>query len=403
MTAVGVAKQLRYRVETVWGTPPGPTGAQLLRRTSSTLALTKETFQSAEKSSHYQLLDMRHGQRQVSGAIEGELSCRTYSDFVAAALRRDFTLLPAMTGLSITIAGTGPTWTVTRSAGSYLTDGVKIGHVIRLTAGAFNTANSNKNLLVTALTATVATVRVINGTALAAEGPIASATVSVPGRITHAPVSAHTDRSFSVEEWHSDILQSELFTGCKVSSMRMAVPPNGMATIGFDFMGRDVVTATTAYYTSPTAETETGVLAGANGLLIVGGAAVAVVTGVDFTVAGGHTTQPVVGSLTMPEPAEGRILVTGNFTALFESTVLRNTFYDETEVGLILALAESPAAASHVLSVSLPRIKTTTATKDDPDTAITHTFGFSALLNIAGGAGLATERTTIAVQDTAVI
>jgi hypothetical protein len=38
---------------------------------------------------------------------------------------------------------------VARSAGSWLTDGIKIGQVGRLTAGGFNAANSNKNLLVT--------------------------------------------------------------------------------------------------------------------------------------------------------------------------------------------------------------------------------------------------------------
>ena len=65
-----------------------------------------------------------------------------------------------------------------RCSGSYLTDGFKIGDVIRLTAGAFNALNTQKNLLIIALTATVATVRVVNGSAMFAEANIASATVS---------------------------------------------------------------------------------------------------------------------------------------------------------------------------------------------------------------------------------
>jgi hypothetical protein len=68
-------------------------------------------------------------------------------------VRRAFTSVTAITGISITIAGAGPTYTVTRSAGSWLTDGIKFGQCGRLTAGAFNAANLNKNLAVISLTA----------------------------------------------------------------------------------------------------------------------------------------------------------------------------------------------------------------------------------------------------------
>ena len=43
-------------------------------------------------------------------------------------------------------------------AGDFLTGGFKIGDVIRLSVGTFNALNLNKNLLIVALTATVATV-----------------------------------------------------------------------------------------------------------------------------------------------------------------------------------------------------------------------------------------------------
>jgi hypothetical protein len=44
----------------------------------------------------------------------------------------------------------GPTYTVTRGAGSWLTDGVKAGMVVPASAGALNAANLSKNLLVMA-------------------------------------------------------------------------------------------------------------------------------------------------------------------------------------------------------------------------------------------------------------
>ena len=163
--ATGVAKQLRYKAESTWGAAPTAGGAQLLRRVTSDLDLKKQTYQSAEIRSDYQVSDMRHGIRSVEGGINGELSAGTFKDFLAAAVRRAFTTVTAITGASITIAGTGPTYTVTRAAGSWLTDGVKIGQIGRLTAGAFNAANLNKNLLVLAESALVLTVQPLNGVA----------------------------------------------------------------------------------------------------------------------------------------------------------------------------------------------------------------------------------------------
>jgi len=97
--ATGVAKQLRYKKESTWGAAPGASGAQLLRRVTSDLSLSKETYQSGEIRSDYQIADYRHGVRSVAGTVNGELSPGTYSDFVGSALRRNFAAVSALTGL----------------------------------------------------------------------------------------------------------------------------------------------------------------------------------------------------------------------------------------------------------------------------------------------------------------
>ena len=76
--AAGVAKSLRYKVEATWGLAPGTSAGQLLRRVTSDLNLTKETYQSAEIRSDYQVADFRHGVRSVAGTINGELSPGTW-------------------------------------------------------------------------------------------------------------------------------------------------------------------------------------------------------------------------------------------------------------------------------------------------------------------------------------
>jgi len=397
--ATGVKKQLRYKAESAWGSAPGATGAQLLRRVSSTLNLKKQTFESAELASHVQRVDFRHGPRSVEGTINGELSAGTWKDFVAAAVRRAYTTVTAISGASITISGSGPTYTVARAAGSWLTDGIKFGQVGRLTAGGFNAANLNKNLVVLAVTASNLTVMPLNGVALVAEGPIGSATWTISGKVTYAPSSGHTDVSFAIEDYHSDLTLSELFLGCKINQMDVTLPAVGMATIALQLMGKDVTTAGAEYFTTPTVETSTGVFAAANGILVAQAGAIATVTGMSFSLKGTMTSEPTVGSNILSDIAEGRILVDGQLTALFDSATMRDYFLNETEVALIAALSASSSATADFKTFTFPRVKFGAADKDDGDKSIIRTMPFTALYNSAGGAGVNQEQTSIYVQD----
>jgi hypothetical protein len=68
---------------------------------------------------------------RIAGTLKGELSAGTYDLEFAALLRKDFaTAFTAITGASLTIAGSGPTYTVTRATGDFLTGGVKRGMVV---------------------------------------------------------------------------------------------------------------------------------------------------------------------------------------------------------------------------------------------------------------------------------
>jgi hypothetical protein len=402
--ASGVAKQLRYKVEATYGTAPGTSGGQLLRRVTSDLDLSKDTYQSNEIRSDYQIADFRHGVRRIGGTLNGELSGKTYADFFAAALRRDFAAVSALTGLSVTIAvgslsGGIQTYTVTRGSGDFLTGGVKAGDVVRLSVGTLNAANINKNLLVLSLTATVLTVIPLNGVALVAEGPIASTTVTVIGKKTYVPTSGHTDKSFAFEHWYSDISLSELYLGCKISTIDVALPPTGMATVALGIMGQDIATQGAVYFTAPTAATGTGIDAAVNGVLCVAGVPVAICTGAQFRIDGGYSGDPVVGSNKIPFVFPGRVHVNGQLTAYFENATMRDYFINESEVSLMIALTADNSAAADFLAFTFPRIKPGGFTRSDGEQGIVATMPFEALYNSAGGAGVASEQTTLSVQD----
>src|SRR5574343_666162 len=136
--ANSVRKSLSYKRETTWGTPAGASGAKDLRRVQGAFNLKKEAYESAEIRTDYQTAVSRHGVRSVDGSLNGELS-----------------------------------------AGSYLTDGFKVGEVVQLTGASLNAANVSKNLFVLGVTATALTVKVLNGTALVAQSAIASCSACV--------------------------------------------------------------------------------------------------------------------------------------------------------------------------------------------------------------------------------
>lgn len=394
----GIAKKLTYKKETTWGTIAGASGGQRLRRVTSDIDLKKDTYQSNEIRDDFQISDFRHGQRKVEGSISGELSAKTYGNFFESLLRRDFAAVTSLTGISITIAGSGP-YTLTRSTGDYLTGGVKVGDVIRLSVGTLNAANINKNFFVTGVTALVITGYPLNGVAMVAEGPIASCTVSWPGKKTYAPITGHTDQSYSIEHFYSTIAQSEVFTGCKIGGAEIQLPTTGMATVNFNVMGKDVVTGTSEYNSSPTASTSTGVLAAVSGYLVVQGTPVAIVTGASLSIAGGYSMGNVVGSNSAAAVFPGRVQVSGNLSVYFQDATMRDLFLNETEASVALYLTDGTSAVADFVSIILPRVKVGGSSKSDGEQGIVQSVPFTALLNVNGGTSLATEKTTIVMQD----
>ena len=112
--ATGVFKQVAIKREVTFGLIPVAAAAQLLRRVTSTVDLSKDTYSSNEIRPDMQVADFRHGVRRVKGSISGELSPKTYSDQLSAMLKRDFTAGASTAAASITIAGAVGAWTITR-------------------------------------------------------------------------------------------------------------------------------------------------------------------------------------------------------------------------------------------------------------------------------------------------
>ena len=391
----GVSKRVAYKKETNWGDLPGASGAKEIRRVTATFNLTKETYESQEIRSDYQVASFSHGVRSVDGSINGELSPGTYSDFIASAVAKDFVAGLTIASVTADIAaavGLGTkAFTVTRSTGSWITNGVRVGMLVQFT-GATKPENNTNNVLVIGVSALVLTVQVLSDTMLVAESA-ATLAVAQPGKQTWAPLTGHTDDSYTFEEWYADIAQSEVYTGNKVGSVAMQLPSTGLVTCDITFMGKNLQQdGTVAYFTTPTAANTEGIFAAVSGAVVVNGVPRALITSADFTIDRGLEAANVVGSNFAADVFTGRIRANGNISTYFVDGQFRDYFNDETEISLVFALTNGTEKDAAAMTFAMPRVKLGSDGKQDGEMGITRDHSFVALLK--------ENDTTIYVQDT---
>lgn len=414
--ASGIAKKLILAPQAAQGTPAvaNLATAQYLRRTSSTLDLKKDTYQSNEMRADRQIGDYRHGVKSVDGTIAGELSPGTYEKFMAAILRQAW-VAGEVSGpeSDITVAvttGAGATFT-SASAATFLTDGLKVGDVVRWTGfvqtGTDARANNAHNFLITALTETVMTGVFLDGVPAVAKAETEAVTCTVVGKKSWVPQTAHTEDWFTIEHNYSDVDLSELFWDLKVNSMSMKLPATGMATVDFGLIGLNLTTKASGdapYFSAVLPESTGGCLAAVNGAVYVQGTAVALITGMDISIAGNLSSEAVVGSNTKPDIFDGKVVVTGNMTVYFQDATFRDYFINETEVCINAVFTTNNTATADFIAISMSRVKVGGSTKDDGDKGLIMSMPFQALFDTGAGpatGATATDHlaTTISIQD----
>lgn len=404
--AKGVSKLVTLKKETTYGVLAGASGAQRMRRVTSTLDLNKDTYQSQEIRSDQQVADYSHGTIRCSGNLNGELSCSTYQMLFGQILRKAWTAGPAYTGSAgdgITVSNSGKTFTrAGGGGGSFLVDGFKVGMVVRVA----NIAGiTSQNYRITALTATVMTVAEAPGADVGSDDE--DATITAVGSMLWVPTAGHTNDSFTYEHYFSDVDTVEAFLGVQANQIDLGLPATGIATLQAALIGQEMTVdpngdTSAPYFTSPSAETSTPTLNAVNGKLRLAGSDILTVTGANLTINGNLTGDPVIGSNLIPEMFPGRVVVTGQFTCYYKDGSLQQDFRNETELALNLMLTAAGSTPNDFLALTLSRIKLGGAGKDDGEKGIIQTVPFQALLNTAGGAGTAHEKTTIMLQDSTI-
>lgn len=434
--ASGIFKQIRIGVEATYGVAPSAGGtSQILRRVNSTINPDITTFKSNEIQPDRQLHTFRHGTQTVRGTLRGELSPDTYRMLFGSL----FAGTGALTGMSggwsagavssinsssntITYAAgvlaTSP-GTITRTSGSWITDGLKIGDVIQV-AGSSVTANNARNYRITNLTATIMSVGPTPPSGGSFGNEVVTAGTDTSGTVTFTVMGSKLlmpdvvtttlpfDPSFTLEEYFPDQAQSELYVGCKPTEARISITPSALSTVDFNFLGHSFsVPGSPPYFTSPTAVTTYDATTGVSGLVRIGASSsggsadqdLALVTAMQLNIMGGHTIDPVIGNVFSPFVFPGIIDVSGSVTLLFYDETFFNFAINETVVDIYLMQTLGTAINANFLSIKLENVKLNSVTKDDGPKAVIGTYNFAGIKFQTGGAATAHDNGTIVLQD----
>lgn len=385
-----VSVTLTRAAQTTWGTPAA-TGdtAKRTRRVSSTLGPSKDVFVSNEVRDDMQTSDVRHGGQRVDGVISCELSTESYDDLFEALMRNtwaspvtstqsDFTSLAVVSGV------------ITAGSGSFITKGFKVGDIVQ--AGSLSeSANNGVPVRITALTATTMTTY----PALTDMSADTSFSLDVVGKKLTMGTAKHL---FTIEQNFPDINVSEVFDSCRIAGASLRLPPVGNATMDFQVMGRRTQIKTSGsapYFTSVTAAPTTGLLTGIDGGVRLGGAEVAVLTGLDLQMALNMSSGPVVGSAYAPNLFYGRFVFNGTVSFYLEDATYMNAFLNEDELDLV---AKAPDADGGFLCFNMQRIKLLGASKQIAgDGGVMITSPFQGLRK-AGGSGAAYDTGMLTLQ-----
>lgn len=397
--AQGLYKKLAYMKQSALGSAASGAGGQYLRRETATFNKKKDTFNSNEITTHQQYTGDTYGVSKTEGAINGVLSADTYSELIASLLRKDMATTSAMTSLTLTIAGSGP-FTITRSSGSWLTGGVKIGDVGRITAGTYSGTARDINVLITGVTATVLTVIVPNGKSLSAQSDIASSTFSIVGKKSVVPTSDHENDYYTFEEWYDDVDDSRLYDDVQIASAQIAIPATGNATIQLACLGLGRTKGDTQILTSPTAETQTAILSAANAMILIAGSRTEVGTSLNVSIDGQlQHGEAVIGSNTISDLVKGDVKVSGTITLQHEDETVSDFFDDEEAVAIIGVLFADESDTAEFVGFTIPRAKLMGDDIDDGKKQLVTTLPFTAELNSAGGESVANDEGIVSYQD----
>jgi hypothetical protein len=359
----GKLVRVAYKEMVDIATPPGASDAKVLViNPGPGLKLSKTPILPNAVRADGLGLMARHGSVSVAGSYPADIVVGGLDDLLEAAMRDSWQAPLELDEADFTSITTTSD-TIVAASGSWITLGLRVGDVIRLTDHS-TAANNGRNLRIKALTATTITLHrpVENGVEVnpltANATPDTDVTITRLKKLTNN-ADAPVRRMFRFEQHYQGIDASQVFDGCRVVGFTITGSPDGMATIEFQMLGAKMETlegANAPYFTSPAVPIGDG-LVFSDARISVGGVDIAVATAFELTYQITAATLPVVGSQVSPDVYDNDAVLSGSFSLARQSLANVNAFVNETEFELHVLLRRPGAEPQDCLSLFVPRIK----------------------------------------------
>jgi hypothetical protein len=340
---------LSLKAQAGLGTPASGTGGVGIRaRASAGINLTNATIQSGEIRRDGQTTLGRLGSYFANAGYETEVSVGTLDTIFEAALRGTWTAAIALDESVGSLGGlTVGTATLSAAGGSWITQGVRAGQMIKLENHS-EAANNDKWYRVLSVTTSVIS---------CPAGSFTSASEDAAWDITVAKhlicASPPVERYFTVDEYLQDIDQSKTGVDCKFGSISLSVSPNNMAVVGFTLAGTDVTsnaTGASPVLTTPTFTTSPP-LVFLDGLIRVNGVDVVDLTNFQLNFTANPQGLAVIGQRASPDVYMGNAVGDGTLSGAINDLTEFDSFKAEDNIELFLLAQENEDAPKDFVSI----------------------------------------------------
>ncbi|QLF85802.1 hypothetical protein [Jerseyvirus jersey] len=344
-----------YVLETTPGVTPANPVWQPLRNTGGIPAVTRDALISNELDGSSETSSIRTGNRQVTGEYAVELSATSQDELLAGAMASSWVKGSTASAISITVNPVAKTFT--RTSGSFKTDGVEVGDLVKFDG---LSGNNDKAFLVTAVTAMVVTGAGIQHT-LTAESD-AQANLRIADKLK----TGNSCKTYSILTWLKgkcgNPVNSYIITrGVEFTGFTIEQAVNAMVTGSFPFIGlnQEILQEppsgsnfTTNFSARPFASVDVSVYDGAAPLKLID----------TFTITNdnGASAQFELGNNSVAFVERSRAANTFSLAGKLYDMTLLNKFLDETEME-VSSVLDGPDGA---MSFTLKRASLTSATPE---------------------------------------
>lgn len=389
--------------EPVTSVAPGASGGQVLRHVSHNLSLTKDSYRPNEKREDAQQTMGKHGSRTVPGTINGFLSPGTHQDLFAAVMRAEWSTPISLDETDLTsVAFDATAKTATFAGGDPVDLGLYVGMVAEF--GDLATSANNRGFLILGFSGSNNRIVSLYPAPVTQTADTAFTLATAPVLLNPPTQAERTNYKFAFEVNNPDIDLSRFYTEVRIGGFDLSIGVNANVGLNFSLMGRNrqVLTGAAApFFTAPASETSTDIPTSMQGLLMLGGAVIGVVTGlnikVDLAAEAAKAINPdglVAGILL------GDFMCSGDFTLFLTDGVALAAFDDETELSLLAYLPASNAPSAPANAFFLPRIKINSNGESEVNKAKAIQCQFEAARYVGAAPGV--PSTTMMICDTAV-